>query len=88
MSTKPSLSVGLGVSALCPCGTQVFPWIVTALCLVCLSYPCLNPTLTLSGYSVPLSKLLNIIKIMNDYYLPELSCAFQEVNVKGTYILK
>lgn len=34
--------------------------------LVCISHPCLNPTLMLSGYFVSLSKLLNIIKIMND----------------------
>lgn len=51
-----------GASAVWPCSPLVSPHIVTAPCLVCISYEC--PVLTLGSYSVPLSKLLNLIKIM------------------------
>lgn len=62
-SQKPSLTIQAGVSAPWPCSTQVLPGVVTAQGLVHVSYPCLNPTLVLSGSSVSLSKLLNIVKV-------------------------
>lgn len=53
ISKKPSLTIKLGVLAMCTYGPQVFHCIVTARCLGYTAHSYLNPTLTLSSYFVP-----------------------------------
>lgn len=53
---------------MCTYRALVSPCIVIAQYLVYISHPRLNPTLMLSSYSMPLSKLFNLIKIMTTIF--------------------